>query len=222
MDRKGIVSVINALDIPLKDELIYIVTEGVDFWHANSKPRVSGEQYGDHPREAVAILSGLWPIPIYVFYGMAAHDAKEHSNDLREIVKIIGPRAGALVEGMTEDKVIYIKDPELIPDTLDEYRTRKARYHQKFEEYWGIDPFLIITKFPDLLHNCRTIQHLMPERQLRYLDEARFFTSFYRIHIIEMRRLFATSRQIEVVRGWVHELDAIIAEKYPEQAGVCS
>ena len=123
--------------------------------------RKSGEPYLIHPMEVAAILADMRLDVPSVCTGLL-HDAIEDTlATYEEIQTIFGKEIADLVYGVTKIGKIHFSSKE----------ERQAENFRKMLMAMAKDIRVILVKLADRLHNMRTLEHLVPEKQQKVARE---------------------------------------------------
>lgn len=124
--------------------------------------RKSGEEYFMHAREASIILAQIFPQSQSIAATLL-HDVIEDTPvTLEEITKIFGEEIAGLVDGVTKLGRVRFKDGK------DKFYVENLR---KMFVATSQDVRVILIKLADRLHNMKTIEHLIPEKQKKIAVE---------------------------------------------------
>jgi GTP pyrophosphokinase len=123
--------------------------------------RASGEPYVIHPLEVAQVLADLKMDATAIAAGLL-HDAVEDTDvSTQEIAKRFGDQVAHIVEGVTKlDKIKFANRVD-----------HQAENIRKMLLAMVTDVRVVIIKLADRLHNMRTLEHLMPEKQQRIAKE---------------------------------------------------
>ena len=123
--------------------------------HHNGQLRASGEPYVLHPLEVALVLADMKLDSTAIAAGLL-HDAVEDTPvTTQDIVAKFGEQVAHIVEGVTKiDKIQFANRED-----------RQAENVRKMLLAMVSDVRVVLIKLADRLHNMRTLEHLLPERQ---------------------------------------------------------
>ena len=119
--------------------------------------RASGEPYFSHPYEVALIVAEEFPLDDITVVSTLLHDVVEDTDfDLSLLVKEFGKEVAEIVDGVTKISGIF-KGHDIT----------KAENYRKMLLSMVRDVRVIIVKFADRLHNMRTLEFVIPDKQRR-------------------------------------------------------
>ena len=122
--------------------------------HRNQQ-RLSGEPYLSHPLEVASILADL-KLDIPTIAAGILHDTIENTDTtLNQLDELFGPEISSLVDGVTKIGRIEFTSSE----------ERQSENFRKMILAMAKDIRVILIKLADRVHNMRTLQYLVPEKQ---------------------------------------------------------
>ncbi|HVJ08854.1 MAG TPA: bifunctional (p)ppGpp synthetase/guanosine-3',5'-bis(diphosphate) 3'-pyrophosphohydrolase [Acidisarcina sp.] len=129
--------------------------------HHEGQLRASGEPYITHPLEVAQVLAEMKLDSTAIAAGLL-HDAVEDTPvTTADIVEQFGEQVAHIVEGVTKiDKIEFANRED-----------RQAENVRKMLLAMVTDVRVVLIKLADRLHNMRTLEHLMPERQVSIARE---------------------------------------------------
>lgn len=146
-----------------KEESLALIQKAYDFIMVKHKEqkRKSGEPYTIHLIWVAYILATLQTGPITIAAGLL-HDVMEDCHVPREeMIEKFGEEVTTLVEGVTKiTKMPYMEESDF-----------HAENHRKIYIAMAKDIRVILIKLADRLHNMRTLQYMIPEKQQRISRE---------------------------------------------------
>ena len=123
--------------------------------------RASGEPYFSHPYEVALIVAEEFPLDDITVVSTLLHDVVEDTDfDLSLLVKEFGKEVAEIVDGVTKISGIF-KGHDIT----------KAENYRKMLLSMVRDVRVIIVKFADRLHNMRTLEFVIPDKQRRIAQE---------------------------------------------------
>jgi RelA/SpoT family (p)ppGpp synthetase len=123
--------------------------------------RASGEPYFSHPYEVALIVAEEFPLDDITVVSTLLHDVVEDTDfDLSLLVKEFGKEVAEIVDGVTKISGIF-KGHDIT----------KAENYRKMLLSMVRDVRVIIVKFADRLHNMRTLEFVVPDKQRRIAQE---------------------------------------------------
>jgi RelA/SpoT family (p)ppGpp synthetase len=123
--------------------------------------RASGEPYFSHPYEVALIVAEEFPLDDITVVSTLLHDVVEDTDfDLSLLVKEFGKEVAEIVDGVTKISGIF-KGHDIT----------KAENYRKMLLSMVRDVRVIIVKFADRLHNMRTLEFIIPDKQRRIAQE---------------------------------------------------
>ena len=136
--------------------------------HKDQK-RKSGDPYISHPLEVAQILADFKVDP-EVIAASLLHDVLEDTDTNEEKLKNeFGEEILTLVQGVT--KLTHLEEELLPTDSNDREITNQANMIMAMAR----DIRVILIKMADRLHNMRTLQYLLPDKQVRIARETLTF-----------------------------------------------
>jgi len=128
--------------------------------HKNDR-RASGDEYITHPFEVALIVAQEIPLDEVTVISALLHDTVEDTDIGIELLqKEFGKEVAEIVNGVTKISGIF-KGHEIT----------QAENFRKLLLSMVKDVRVILVKFADRLHNMRTLEHLLPEKQRRIAQE---------------------------------------------------
>ena len=123
--------------------------------------RRSGEPYISHPI-AVAEICADWKLDVHAIMAALLHDVMEDQDVKKEeLLERFGPQVATLVDGLSKlDKIEFQSQIEAQAENFRKMLLAMAR-----------DVRVILVKLADRLHNMRTLDVMMPEKQRRIARE---------------------------------------------------
>jgi GTP pyrophosphokinase len=129
--------------------------------HAGQK-RMSGEPFVNHPVQAAIILGQIFPDTTSIAATLL-HDLTEDTDVTHEqLIEEFGEEIAGLVDGVT--KLGHVR----LLNSKDQYYLENLR---KMFMATSKDLRVMLIKLADRLHNMRTIEHILPEKQLKVATE---------------------------------------------------
>lgn len=146
-----------------KKEDIDFLTKAYEY--ANMKHtgqfRKDGTPYISHPIEVAIILTKLTVGPSTLAAALLHDVVEDTDTSIEEITELFGEEISLLVEGLT--KVSSLKFTSLAKHQVEN--------HQKMLLAMGKDIRVIVIKLADRLHNMRTMDAMIPEKQVKISKE---------------------------------------------------
>jgi GTP pyrophosphokinase len=127
----------------------------------NGQMRKSGEPYLVHPMEVAAILAEMRMDVASICTGLLHDSIEDTLATYEEIQAIFGKEIADLVDGVTKIGKIHFSNKE----------ERQAENFRKMLMAMARDIRVILVKLADRLHNMRTLEHLVPEKQQKVARE---------------------------------------------------
>ncbi|MGA8761872.1 MAG: bifunctional (p)ppGpp synthetase/guanosine-3',5'-bis(diphosphate) 3'-pyrophosphohydrolase [Candidatus Sulfotelmatobacter sp.] len=129
--------------------------------HHEGQSRASGEPYLVHPLEVALVLAEMKMDPVAVAAGLLHDSVEDTSVTIVDIRKEFGEQAAHIVEGVTKiSKIDFATREEAQAENL-----------RKMMLAMVDDIRVVLIKLADRLHNMRTLEHLLPERQHKIAEE---------------------------------------------------
>jgi GTP pyrophosphokinase len=123
--------------------------------------RLSGEPYLIHPLAVAAILADMKMDIATVAAGLLHDTVEDTFATLEEIKDLFGPEIAALVDGLTKISKM----------TLATHEEQQSENFRKMLLAMSKDIRIVLIKLADRLHNMRTLQHLLPDDQIKIAQE---------------------------------------------------
>jgi GTP diphosphokinase / guanosine-3',5'-bis(diphosphate) 3'-diphosphatase len=123
--------------------------------------RASGEPYLVHPLEVACLLVEMKMDPISIVAGLLHDSVEDTSVTIVDIRKEFGEQVAHIVEGVTKIGQIDFSSRE----------EQQAENLRKMMLAMVDDIRVVLIKLADRLHNMRTLEHLVPERQQKIAKE---------------------------------------------------
>jgi GTP diphosphokinase / guanosine-3',5'-bis(diphosphate) 3'-diphosphatase len=123
--------------------------------------RLSGEPYLIHPLAVAAILADMKMDIATVAAGLLHDTVEDTFATLEEIKDLFGPEIAALVDGLTKISKM----------TLATHEEQQSENFRKMLLAMSKDIRIVLIKLADRLHNMRTLQHLLPDAQIKIAQE---------------------------------------------------
>jgi guanosine-3',5'-bis(diphosphate) 3'-pyrophosphohydrolase len=127
----------------------------------NGQMRKSGEPYLVHPMEVAAILAEMRMDVASICTGLLHDSIEDTLATYEEIQAIFGKEIADLVDGVTKIGKIHFSNKE----------ERQAENFRKMLMAMARDIRVILVKLADRLHNMRTLEHLVSEKQQKVARE---------------------------------------------------
>src|SRR5690242_17329936 len=141
-------------------EIIRKAYEYSQKYHAG-QTRASGEPYLVHPLEVALILAEMKIDPAAIVAGLLHDSAEDTSVTIVDIRKEFGEQVAHIVEGVTKISQIDFSSRE----------EQQAENLRKMMLAMVDDIRVVLIKLADRLHNMRTLEHLLPDRQQKIAQE---------------------------------------------------
>jgi GTP pyrophosphokinase len=129
--------------------------------HHEGQSRASGEPYLVHPLEVALVLAEMKMDPVAVAAGLLHDSVEDTSVTIVDIRKEFGEQVAHIVEGVTKISKIDFATRE----------EQQAENLRKMMLAMVDDIRVVLIKLADRLHNMRTLEHLLPERQHKIAEE---------------------------------------------------
>jgi GTP diphosphokinase / guanosine-3',5'-bis(diphosphate) 3'-diphosphatase len=123
--------------------------------------RASGEPYLIHPLEVALVLSEMKMDGVAVAAGLLHDSVEDTSVTIVDIRKEFGEQVAHIVEGVTKISQIDFSSRE----------EQQAENLRKMMLAMVDDIRVVLIKLADRLHNMRTLEHLLPDRQQKIAQE---------------------------------------------------
>jgi len=123
--------------------------------------RLSGEPYLIHPLEVAGILTQMKLDAASVTTGLLHDTVEDTLTTLKEIEDNFGQEVARLVDGLTKISRITLRSPE----------EGQAENFRKMILAMVKDIRVILIKLADRLHNMRTLQYQLPDKQIEIAQE---------------------------------------------------
>ena len=127
----------------------------------DGQTRASGEPYLIHPLEVALVLAEMKMDPVAVAAGLLHDSVEDTSVTIGDIQKEFGEQVAHIVEGVTKISKIDFATRE----------EQQAENLRKMMLAMVDDIRVVLIKLADRLHNMRTLEHLLPERQRKIAEE---------------------------------------------------
>jgi GTP pyrophosphokinase len=129
--------------------------------HHEGQMRASGEPYLVHPLEVALVLAEMKMDPVAIAAGLLHDSVEDTSVTIVDIRKEFGEQVAHIVEGVTKiSKIDFATREEAQAENL-----------RKMMLAMVDDIRVVLIKLADRLHNMRTLEHLLPERQHKIAEE---------------------------------------------------
>jgi len=129
--------------------------------HHDGQTRASGEPYLVHPLEVALVLAEMKMDPVAVAAGLLHDSVEDTSVTIADIRKEFGEQVAHIVEGVTKISKIDFATRE----------EQQAENLRKMMLAMVDDIRVVLIKLADRLHNMRTLEHLLPDRQHKIAEE---------------------------------------------------
>jgi GTP diphosphokinase / guanosine-3',5'-bis(diphosphate) 3'-diphosphatase len=129
--------------------------------HHEGQSRASGEPYLIHPLEVALVLCEMKMDPVAIAAGLLHDSVEDTSVTIGDIRKEFGEQVAHIVEGVTKISKIDFATRE----------EQQAENLRKMMLAMVDDIRVVLIKLADRLHNMRTLEHLLPERQQKIAEE---------------------------------------------------
>src|SRR6202790_326578 len=129
--------------------------------HHEGQSRASGEPYLVHPLEVALVLAEMKMDPVAVAAGLLHDSVEDTSVTIVDIRKEFGEQVAHIVEGVTKISKI-------------DFATREEQQAENLRKMMlaMVDNIrVVLIKLADRLHNMRTLEHLLPDRQHKIAEE---------------------------------------------------
>src|ERR1700719_867641 len=140
-----------------------IIKKAYDFslkYH-EGQSRASGDPYLVHPLEVALVLAEMKMDPVAVAAGLLHDSVEDTSVTIVDIRKEFGEQVAHIVEGVTKISKIDFATRE----------EQQAENLRKMMLAMVDDIRVVLIKLADRLHNMRTLEHLLPDRQHKIAEE---------------------------------------------------
>jgi GTP pyrophosphokinase len=141
-------------------EIIRKAYEYSQKYHAG-QTRASGQPYLVHPLEVALVLAEMKMDPVAIAAGLLHDSVEDTSVTIVDIRKEFGEQVAHIVEGVTKISAIDFATRE----------EQQAENLRKMMLAMVDDIRVVLIKLADRLHNMRTLEHLLPERQHKIARE---------------------------------------------------
>ncbi|HVO81463.1 MAG TPA: bifunctional (p)ppGpp synthetase/guanosine-3',5'-bis(diphosphate) 3'-pyrophosphohydrolase [Terriglobales bacterium] len=140
-----------------------LVRKAYDFSqkHHSGQTRASGEPYLVHPLQVALVLAEMKMDAVAVAAGLLHDSVEDTSVTIVDIRKEFGEQVAHIVEGVTKISAIDFATRE----------EQQAENLRKMMLAMVDDIRVVLIKLADRLHNMRTLEHLVPERQQKIARE---------------------------------------------------
>ena len=140
-----------------------IIKKAYDYSLKNheGQSRASGEPYLVHPLEVALVLAEMKMDPVAVAAGLLHDSVEDTSVTIVDIRKEFGEQVAHIVEGVTKISKIDFATRE----------EQQAENLRKMMLAMVDDIRVVLIKLADRLHNMRTLEHLLPDRQHKIAEE---------------------------------------------------
>lgn len=128
--------------------------------HLNQKRR-SGEPFFNHPLGVAWILAEMKLDPTTIVTGLLHDTVEDTFVNADQIEDEFGSEIASLVDGVTKLSKITFKTSE----------EKQAENFRKMLLAMAKDLRVILVKLADRLHNMRTLEHMLPEKQVQIAQE---------------------------------------------------
>jgi GTP diphosphokinase / guanosine-3',5'-bis(diphosphate) 3'-diphosphatase len=129
--------------------------------HHAGQSRASGQPYLVHPLEVALVLAEMKMDPVAIAAGLLHDSVEDTSVTVVDIRKEFGEQVAHIVEGVTKISAIDFATRE----------EQQAENLRKMMLAMVDDIRVVLIKLADRLHNMRTLEHLLPERQQKIARE---------------------------------------------------
>ncbi len=129
--------------------------------HHSGQSRASGQPYLVHPLEVALVLAEMKMDPVAIAAGLLHDSVEDTSVTVVDIRKEFGEQVAHIVEGVTKISAIDFATRE----------EQQAENLRKMMLAMVDDIRVVLIKLADRLHNMRTLEHLLPERQQKIARE---------------------------------------------------
>jgi len=129
--------------------------------HHEGQTRASGEPYLVHPLEVALVLAEMKMDPVAIAAGLLHDSVEDTSVTIEDITNEFGEQVAHIVEGVTKISKIDFATRE----------EQQAENLRKMMLAMVDDIRVVLIKLADRLHNMRTLEHLLPERQHKIAEE---------------------------------------------------
>src|SRR6476659_1728355 len=129
--------------------------------HHAGQSRASGEPYLAHPLEVALVLAEMKMDPVSIAAGLLHDSVEDTSVTVVDIRKEFGEQVAHIVEGVTKISQIDFHSRE----------EQQAENLRKMMLAMVDDIRVVLIKLADRLHNMRTLEHLLPDRQQKIAQE---------------------------------------------------
>src|ERR1700732_2658393 len=129
--------------------------------HHAGQTRASGKPYLVHPLEVALVLAEMKMDPVAVAAGLLHDSVEDTSVTIVYIRKEFGEQVAHIVEGVTKISKIDFATRE----------EQQAENLRKMMLAMVDDIRVVLIKLADRLHNMRTLEHLLPDRQHKIAEE---------------------------------------------------
>src|SRR6476660_5987751 len=129
--------------------------------HHQGQSRASGEPYLVHPLEVACVLAEMKLDPVAIAAGLLHDSVEDTSVTIVDIRKEFGEQVAHIVEGVTKISQIDFSSRE----------EQQAENLRKMMLAMVDDIRVVLIKLADRLHNMRTLEHLLPDRQQKIAQE---------------------------------------------------
>ncbi len=123
--------------------------------------RKSGEPYIIHPLEVSIILAELHAGPNTICAGLLHDVVEDTDTTLEEVANEFNPDVASIVDGVTKINKLQFSSLE----------KAQVSNHQKMLFAMAKDIRVVIVKLADRMHNMRTLDWMVPEKQVRIAKE---------------------------------------------------
>lgn len=132
----------------------------VVIFHHDGERRQTGERYENHPFAVAEIIR--------MAGGSVLDQCKAKLHDILERILETGDQA---LYGKTVAEIAIAFPPEVLQACLALTKTNPEKYHEQLFQANINDPWIMIIKLADRLHNLRTIRGFPLTKQIMYLGE---------------------------------------------------
>src|SRR6476619_2768842 len=129
--------------------------------HHAGQTRASGQPYLVHPLEVALVLAEMKMDPVAVAAGLLHDSVEDTVITIVDIRKEFGEQVAHIVEGVTKISQIDFSSRE----------EQQAENLRKMMLAMVDDIRVVLIKLADRLHNMRTLEHLLPDRQQKIAQE---------------------------------------------------